>query len=77
MLTCTDSGGPLAFVEDGVTGFVRPPEPRALARALDGLYVHRERTAAMGQAAWEKLKGMDITWDHVITALTAAPPGAG
>ena len=49
VLTCTDSGGPLAFVEDGVTGFVRPPEPRALARALDGLYVHRERTAAMGQ----------------------------
>ena len=73
VLTCTDSGGPLAFVEDGVTGFVRPPEPRALARALDELYVHRERTAAMGQAAWEKLKGMDITWDHVVTALTSPP----
>ena len=34
VVTTTDAGGPLEFVEDGVTGFVVAPEPRAIADAI-------------------------------------------
>ncbi|MEM8934752.1 MAG: glycosyltransferase family 4 protein, partial [Acidobacteriota bacterium] len=32
VITCSDSGGPLEFVEDGETGFVTDPRPEAIAR---------------------------------------------
>ena len=33
VITCTDSGGPLEFIEHGATGLVCEPDPAALADA--------------------------------------------
>ena len=64
VLTATDSGGPLEFVEDGVNGFVCPPDPRAFAEAhqpagppIGG------RAAALGGAGYDKARA--VTWDGV------------
>ncbi|MDQ7005670.1 MAG: glycosyltransferase family 4 protein, partial [Acidobacteriota bacterium] len=41
VITCSDSGGPLEFVEDGVTGRVVAPEPAAVAAAIESLWADR------------------------------------
>ena len=52
VVTSTDAGGPLEFVEDGVTGVVAAPEPRALAEAIDRLFALPEaRLREMGAEA--------------------------
>src|SRR5690242_21322023 len=35
LITCSDSGGPLEFVRDGVTGYVADPTAQAMAAAMD------------------------------------------
>jgi glycosyltransferase involved in cell wall biosynthesis len=69
-LTLEDSGGIHILVEDGVTGYIRPPEPRAIAEALDRFYDERARTRAMGEAAHARMLELKITWEHVIARLT-------
>ena len=69
VVTCTDSGGPLEFVEDGVTGLVREPDPRALAEAIDGLWADRARAARMGAAGLEAYRARGISWDRVVESL--------
>ena len=41
VITCTDSGGPLEFIRDGVSGYVTAPEPAALAEAMAKLQEDR------------------------------------
>jgi glycosyltransferase involved in cell wall biosynthesis len=68
LLTTTDAGGPLEFVEDGRSGFVRPPEPEALGAAIDELFALREpRLREMGEAG--ATRASEITWERVIDAL--------
>jgi glycosyltransferase involved in cell wall biosynthesis len=69
VITCTDSGGPLEFVVDGVTGRVVAPEPAAVADAIDTLWSDRVRTRQMGVAGYERYRKLDITWDHVVQRL--------
>jgi glycosyltransferase involved in cell wall biosynthesis len=71
VLTTTDSGGVLELVEDGRNGLVAAPEPRALAEAMDRLYLDRGRTASMGAANFERLQELRIDWDTVVEALTS------
>ena len=71
LVTCTDSGGPLEFVQDGETGLVAAPAPDALAEAMDRLWAQRATAAAMGAAARERYDGMNITWPHVVERLLA------
>jgi glycosyltransferase involved in cell wall biosynthesis len=71
VVTCADSGGPLELVQDGISGFVAAPEPRALAEAIDRLAGDRRRAREMGKAGNERVRALDITWDRVIRALTA------
>lgn len=68
VVTCTDSGGTLEFVEDGVTGFVVEPTPEAIGDAVNRLFASRERAREMGAAGRPKVDG--ISWDRVIDALT-------
>jgi glycosyltransferase involved in cell wall biosynthesis len=68
VVTCKDSGGTLEFVEEGVTGFVVDPEARALAGALNRLYLDRRLAREMGAAGRPRVAG--IGWDAVIDALT-------
>ncbi len=69
LITCTDSGGPLEFVEPGATGLVSEPSAGALAEALDQLWENRAEARTMGQAARERYAGMRISWETVIETL--------
>jgi glycosyltransferase involved in cell wall biosynthesis len=69
VITCTDSGGPNEFVEDGINGFVCDPVPAAIADAIGRLAGDRLRARALGDAGYEVASR--ITWDGVIEKLTA------
>ena len=69
VVTCSDSGGTLEFVEDGVSGLVVEPEPEAIGMAVNRLYGDRARAKEMGAAGLPRVSG--ISWDHVIEKLTA------
>jgi glycosyltransferase involved in cell wall biosynthesis len=70
VLTCTDSGGPLEFVQDGVNGLVLEPDPQALAVALDALARDRDQARKLGQQAKKTLGELDLRWDPIVEALT-------
>jgi glycosyltransferase involved in cell wall biosynthesis len=69
VVTASDSGGPLEFVEDGASGFVAAPEPAALADAIDRLWSLPEpRLREMGEEAARRVAS--ISWDTVVERLT-------
>jgi glycosyltransferase involved in cell wall biosynthesis len=71
VLTASDSGGVLEFVEDGRNGYAVPPDqPRAMAARLDALHGDRELAARLGRAGQATVR--DIGWDRVIAELTGA-----
>lgn len=69
IITCIDSGGTNEFVENGINGFVVPPEPRAIAEAIDKLYYDKGIARRMGKAALERIKSMDISWNNIVEKL--------
>jgi glycosyltransferase involved in cell wall biosynthesis len=69
VITATDSGGPLEFVDNDISGFVTAPDPKAMAEAMDRLYQDKERARLMGASGYEKLSGLRLSWDRVIEAL--------
>jgi glycosyltransferase involved in cell wall biosynthesis len=70
VVTCTDSGGTLDVVCDGVTGIVVPPRPEALAAAFDGLFADRERARRLGEAGARAISALELSWDRVVAELT-------
>lgn len=70
VVTCTDSGGPLEFVADGETGRVVPPEPEAVAAAIDALAQDRAQARRWGEAGHARYRSLDLRWDRVIARLT-------
>jgi glycosyltransferase involved in cell wall biosynthesis len=71
VITLTDSGGPLEFVEHGVNGLVAAPEPMAIAEAIDTLFADRNLAVRLGAAGRESIAARRISWDAVVDALTA------
>ncbi len=71
VITTTDAGGPLEFVEDGTNGIVTDPAPEALAAAINRLAVDRGRAARLGDAGFERARL--VTWDGVIEKLVQSP----
>ena len=69
VVTLTDSGGPLEFVEDGVTGLVAEPTARAVAQAFDRLWSEREAAAAWGEAGKSVLLDRVPAWPDVVGRL--------
>ena len=67
VVTASDSGGTLEFVEDGVTGVVCVPEADAVAEALNRLVADRGLAASLGEAGYERAR--NISWDTVIEKL--------
>jgi glycosyltransferase involved in cell wall biosynthesis len=67
VVTTTDAGGVLEFVEDGANGFVAAPEPAAIAVRLDALAADAELAARLGAAGPARVAG--ITWEKVIEHL--------
>jgi len=71
VITCEDSGGPLEFVVHTQTGLVVPPEPGAIAAALDALNEDRSRARELGAGGRARYLALDISWDEVVRQITA------
>ena len=69
VVTLTDSGGPLEFVEEGVTGLVTEPSARAIADAFDRLWSEREAAATWGEAGRRELLERVPAWPDVVERL--------
>ena len=69
VITHTDSGGPLEFVEDGKNGFVIEPDPQKIAERIDQLYLDKQLAKSMGELGRATLDNMNINWDYVIDRL--------
>lgn len=69
VITCSDSGGTLEIVRDGVNGLVAAPDAISLAAAIDRLRADPAAAASMGERAHETLALEDISWDTVVSSL--------
>ena len=67
VVTATDSGGPLEFVENGVNGYCVDPNPEAVAAAVNRLFADRAMAASLGEAGFERASA--VTWDGVVEKL--------
>lgn len=69
VVTLSDSGGPLEFVEDGVNGLVAPPEPEAIAESIEKLAAQRDQAPEMGAAGRATFESKVPTWPQVVERL--------
>ena len=69
VVTLTDSGGPLEFVQDGVTGSVVAPEPERIAEAFDHLWRDRAATERMGASGHELVRRVVPDWPEIVERL--------
>jgi glycosyltransferase involved in cell wall biosynthesis len=61
----TDVGAIPEIVDDGITGFIVPPQnPEALADAIVKLLKDKKLRKHMGENAYKKLK-TDLSWDNI------------
>lgn len=72
VITCTDSGGPLEFIEDHQCGLIARPAPESLAQEMDRLWSDRRASSDMGLAARQKYQDLNISWEHVVETLLHA-----
>jgi len=70
VVTATDAGGVLEFVDDGATGVVAAPDADSLAQAIDRLAESRALCRRLGEAGFERVR--HISWDDVIARLIGA-----
>ena len=69
VITTTDAGGPLEFVEHETSGFVCQPTEEALAAAVNRLAADKRLAARFGDAGYDRARL--VTWDGVIEKLVA------
>ncbi len=74
LITCADSGGPLEFVRDRITGLIAEPSAQSLARAMDALWDDRGLAKALGMAARQDYADRRISWGLVVEKLTSRLP---
>ncbi len=67
VITTEDAGGVLEFVEDGVNGYVLPPQPAAIAQRLNVLLADAALAQRLGEAG--RPLAAPITWERVVEAL--------
>jgi glycosyltransferase involved in cell wall biosynthesis len=67
IVTTTDAGGPLEFVEDGVNGIIAEPSAESIAEAIARLASDRALARRMGDAGFDRAKL--ITWAGVVERL--------
>lgn len=71
IVSASDSGGILGLVRDEETGWVRDPDPCALAAALDEACSDCREVARRGASARRLWQGMGINWPETIRKLLA------
>lgn len=69
VITASDSGGPLEFVVNGVSGLVCDPDPESIGAAIRRLAANRAEARAWGEAG--RARAQEITWDGVVEKLVA------
>ena len=69
VLTCSDSGGVKDFVLQGMGGVVAEATPRALAKAIDEMFLKKQQTQQQGAQARAFADSLDINWTRVVTTL--------
>lgn len=69
VITCTDSGGPLEFVDHNETGFVVPPSAEAIAETIDHLSLQCNLAKKFGRSGLEKYKNLNLSWSRVVETL--------
>jgi len=67
VITCSDSGSPLEFVEHNQTGLIAEPNPKSIANQLLILIKDKQKAKRMGNQAFKKVK--DINWKETIKKL--------
>lgn len=71
VITCTDSGEPLQFVHENVTGHVVSPDAVGLRVAMERLWRDRGAARRMGLEASERVRA--INWENVARHLLGKP----
>ena len=69
VVTASDSGGTLEFIEDDVSGSVCQPNAEAIGSAINRLAADRSYAASLGEAGYERAR--QVTWDGVIEQLVS------
>ena len=69
VITCSDSGGTLGFVEDGATGAVVAPDPQAIADRIDAMAANRKQARDLGATGLDRYRKLDLTWERTATTL--------
>ncbi len=72
VVTCTDSGGVLEFVQHDVQGVISEPTPDALSKAVNRIVEDQAFATALGQRGRQTLEALGLHthgWDDVIGGL--------
>ncbi len=68
VITCSDSGGSLEFVEDGINGYIAEPKPEEIGKKID-LMIQKNTSRQMGERGYDKIIKLNLSWDSVIKKL--------
>jgi glycosyltransferase involved in cell wall biosynthesis len=69
VIICTDSGGPLEFVQHEHNGLIAEPTPDDLADAIDRLWENPGQAAEWGRNGRRSYEALNISWSHVVERL--------
>jgi glycosyltransferase involved in cell wall biosynthesis len=67
VVTTSDAGGVLEFVEDGINGYVLPPNPALIGEHLKNLLADAALARRLGRAGVPRVQ--HITWERVVQQL--------
>ncbi len=68
LITCTDSGGSLEFIENGENGYIVKPDPGKVAEAINRIFSDGS-ARRLGERGYEKFGNNFLSWDVVIEKL--------
>ena len=71
VITCSDSGGSLEFVDDGINGYIAEPRPEEIAKKID-LMIQNATSRQMGERGYDKIIKLNLSWDSVIKKLVGS-----
>lgn len=73
VITCTDSGGPLEFIQHRHNGIICPPDPEELAAAIDQLHQNPSWAKRLGQNGKETYTALNLSWHNTLHQLLETP----